>query len=346
MLAATMAAISIGCGGAADNTAANNATPQRDPNKPSADPTAEAMIDLDKAMYTAFFKGDSAFFDRMLADNFVVLHDGKRMGKADEVKMVAGLKCDIKDWSLTEPNLIKLDNDNYALTYKSTVDGECTVDGKKMKVPSPTRAATIWTRVEQTWRGVFHSETAFAGAVAEAAKNAPKPADAKPAATDGAAPKDSGSRDAETRKTAPALANKTAEVKEAPAPPARSANSEALVAKHTAGWEAFKSRDAKWFNDNMTIGMGLIDPMGGFTVGRDNVTKTWTETMKCEGMTAVSFADGFASSISPTVELLTGKGTADGTCDGQPNGSLYQAAVYVKEGDAWKLAFMTESPAK
>jgi hypothetical protein len=49
--------------------------------------------------------------------------------------------------------------------------------------------------------------------------------------------------------------------------------------------------------------------------------------------------------ISPTVEILTLTGSADGTCDGQKNGDLYQTAVYVKEGDTWKLAYMMESPA-
>jgi hypothetical protein len=67
--------------------------------------------------------------------------------------------------------------------------------------------------------------------------------------------------------------------------------------------------------------------------------------MKCEGITKVSVADGFATAISPTMEILTLKGTADGKCDGQPNGPLYQSVVYVKEGDAWKLAFLFESPA-
>ena len=40
---------------------------------------------------------------------------------------------------------------------------------------------------------------------------------------------------------------------------------------------------------------------------------------------------------------LTGKGEADGSCDGQKNGPLYTTAFYVKEGDAWKLAFMFEA---
>jgi len=41
---------------------------------------------------------------------------------------------------------------------------------------------------------------------------------------------------------------------------------------------------------------------------------------------------------------LTGQASdADGKCDGQSNGDLWNTAVYVKEGGAWKLAFMIES---
>ncbi len=67
--------------------------------------------------------------------------------------------------------------------------------------------------------------------------------------------------------------------------------------------------------------------------------------MKCEGITKVSVTEGFATAISPTVEILTLKGSSDGTCDGQKNGGLWQSAVYVKEGETWKLASMFESPA-
>ena len=124
-----------------------------------------------------------------------------------------------------------------------------------------------------------------------------------------------------------------------------SSNTEALVKAHQAGWEAFKARDAKYFNDNVASNFGFADPGGGFIGSKAEAIKLWTETMKCEGITTVKFSEGFGVAVSPTVEVLTGKGTADGTCDGQKNGTLLTTAVYVKEGDAWKLAYMMESPA-
>lgn len=347
ILAVAIAATSIGCGGS-NNIANGVPTPPADPNKPTADPSAEAMLDMDRGMTEAFFKGDAQFFDTMLLDHFVAFDGGQRIGKADMLKMVGGMKCNIKSWSLTEPTSVKLDADNIALIYKSTVDGECTQGGKKTKVPSPTRAVSIWSRVEMVWRGVFHSETPIMGAAAIASTDADSKAASTPAkpADSSTASKDTGTRGDSSARSGNPAANKQAESKPAPPPPAKSPNSDALVAKHSAGWEAFKTRNAAWFNENLTTTAALIDPMGTFVNGRDNLVRLWTETMKCEGVNTVSFADGYASSLSPMVELLTGKGTADGKCDGQPNGSLNQAAVYVKEGDNWKLAFMTEAPAK
>ena len=51
--------------------------------------------------------------------------------------------------------------------------------------------------------------------------------------------------------------------------------------------------------------------------------------------------DGFATALSPTVEMLTRKGTADGTCAGQPVGGtdIWGVSIFVREGDAWKFAF-------
>jgi hypothetical protein len=37
--------------------------------------------------------------------------------------------------------------------------------------------------------------------------------------------------------------------------------------------------------------------------------------------------------------MLTFVGSADGTCYGQKNGPQDGMSIYIKEGDAWKLAF-------
>ncbi len=323
VLIAAAAAFVAACGAPAENKPANTNTNANTAKPVAAAPTKEALFEMDKKANEAWLKGDKAYFEANLSDKFVSFEQGMRMNKAELAGMIGSFKCDVKTWNLDDPQMSKINDDTYVLTYKGTFDGSCTsTDGAAMKLPSPTRAATIYVRDGDKWRGAFHSETLVIDP-----KN-PPPAPPKPEAK-----KDAPKKDAET--VAKEEANK----------PKPGPNTDALVKLHTAGWEAFKAKDAKTFGDMISANMALVDPLGGYLSGKDAVIKQWTETMKCEGITKVSVADGFASALSPTVELLTLKGTADGTCDGQKNGPLFQSAVYVKEGEAWKLAFMFESPA-
>ena len=323
VLIAAAAAFAAACGAPAENKPANTNTNANTAKPVAAAPTKEGLFELDKKSNEAWIKGDKAHFETNLSDKFVSFEQGMRMNKAELAGMIGSFKCDVKTWNLDDPQMSKINDDTYVLTYKGTFDGSCTgADGAAMKLPSPTRAATIYVRDGDKWRGAFHSETLIIDP-----KNPP------PAPPKTEAKKEAPKKDAET--IAKEEANK----------PKPGPNTDALVKLHTAGWEAFKARDAKTFGEMMSANMALVDPIGGYMSGKDAVIKQWTETMKCEGITKVSVADGFASALSPTVELLTLKGTADGTCDGAKNGPLYQSAVYVKEGEAWKLAFMFESPA-
>lgn len=332
---AAMAAFLMACGGTAENKPAN--APANTATKTAAAPTAEALFDMEKKANEAWFKGDKAYFDGMLSDKFVSVEQGQRMGKAELLGMIGSFKCDVKSWNLEDPKMSKINDDTYAMSYKGTFDGTCTgPDAKAMKIPSPNRAASVWVRNGDKWQAAFHGETLIIDP-----KNPPAPP-AKEEAKKEEPKADEKKTDAKTDDKAASNSNAAAP---APAKPTPSTNTDALVKIHTAGWEAWKSKDAKWFDTNMASGFAFVDPMGGYTGTKAEAIKIWTETMKCEGVTKVSITDGFASAISPTVELLTLKGSSDGTCDGQKNGPLYQAAVYVKEGDAWKLAFMFESPA-
>jgi hypothetical protein len=222
----------------------------------------------------------------------------------------------------------KINDDAYAISYKGTFDGTCTgPDGKAEKLPSPVRAASIYVRDGDKWKGAFHGETLIVDATAP-----PPPPSAK---TD--------VKKEEPKKDDKATANSNAVA--APVKPVPGPNTDALVKMHTAGWEAFKTKDARWFNDNLSSNFALVNALGVYFGSKADVVKQWTETMKCEGITKVALKNGFASAISPTVEILTVTGNADGKCDGQPNGDLWHTAVYAKEGEAWKLAYMFESPA-
>src|SRR6266540_4366219 len=113
------------CGAPAANTGANNANTNT--TKPvAAAPTADALMAFDKQANEAYVKGDSKFFEGMLSDKFVILtDDGQRMDKAATVKMIAGVKCDIKSMDLTEPGMSMIDRDTYALSYKEIGRASC-----------------------------------------------------------------------------------------------------------------------------------------------------------------------------------------------------------------------------
>lgn len=332
VLMATAAITFAACGAPATNGPATNAnTANANTAKPTAAaPTADSLLAMEKAANEAYIKGDSKYFEGMLDDKFVSYEGGTRMGKSDMIKMIGGSKCEVKEgWKLEEPQMAKINDDTYVMSYKTTMDGSCTMDGKSMKLPSPTRAASVWVRNGDKWQGVFHGENLIIDP-----KNPPP------------APPKSEAKKEEPKKDDKAAANSNTAAAPAPAKPTPSANTEALVKLHTSGWEAFKAKDAKKFDEMLAANVVNVDPIGTVISGKANIIKQWTETMKCEGITKVSVTDGFSTAISPTVELFTLKGNADGTCNGQKNANLFQSTIYVKEGDAWKLAFMFEAAAR
>ena len=325
------------CGAPAANTGANNANTNT--TKPvAAAPTAVALMALDKQANEAYVKGNSKFFEGMLSDKFVILGGGgQRMDKAATVKMIAGVKCDIKSMDLTEPAMSMIDADTYALSYKAAWDGTCNdPDGKPMKVPSPIRSASIWVRSGDKWLAVFHGENLIFDP-----KNPPKAAPAAPPKKP-AAP---ATKDAPKKDDGAAANSNTAANTAAPAKATPDANTDALVKVELALWEAWKEHDAKKLDDLMAKDVSFVNIFGTYLGTKADALKDWTGA-NCE-VKSVSVSDGFASALSPTVEMLTRKGTADGTCGGQEVGgtAIWGVSIYVKDGDAWKFAFGMNSPA-
>ncbi len=346
-----ISALLAACGAPAENKPANTNTNTAKPV--AAAPTTDALMALEKQANEAYAKGDSKFFEGFLSDKAVMGYGKDVMSKAGVLKMISGAKCEGYEIKLSDGQVSKINDDTYAFTYKNESTGKCNEGPKSSMVDvKPVRAGTIWVRNGEKWQAAWHSETPIMAPPSSEKKEEAKPADAKkeekpaadakkeekPAAD---AKKDEKAAEPKKDDKSAANANAAAPASE-PAKPTASANTEALAKTHAAGWEAFRNKDSKWFEANIASTFAFVNPMGGYIGTKADTIKTWTETMKCEGITKTSFTDTFATSISPTVEILTGKGNADGKCDGQPNGDLWQTAVYVKEGDAWKLAYMFE----
>jgi len=315
------------CGAPVANTGANNANTNT--TKPvAAAPTVDALMALDRQANEAHAKGDSKFFEGILSDKFVILAgDGQRMNKAATVKMIAGVKCDIKSMDLTEPAMSMIDADTYALSYKATWDGTCNgPDGKPVKVPGPVRSASIWVRSGDKWQAVFHGENLIVDPTKPAAPTAPNN-------------KEKPKQDVKTAASSNTPANTAAAPARATRDVNTGANTDALVKIELALWEAWKEHDAKKLDDLMAKDVSFVNIFGTYLATRADAMKDWTGN-GCE-IKSVSVSDGFATALSPTVEMLTRKGTADGTCGGQEVGGtdIWGVSIYVKDGDAWKFAF-------
>ncbi|MEP6945284.1 MAG: nuclear transport factor 2 family protein [Acidobacteriota bacterium] len=331
------------CGAPATNTTVANANTNTNMNSNTTKPAAGApkvddLLAIDKQANEAYLKGDSTFFDKFMSDKMVMYGNGERYTKAESVAMISKVKCNMKSFSLDEPQMSKIDDDTYALSYKGTYDGTCNdgPNGTDVKAPSPIRAATVYVRSGDKWLAAFHGENMIIDP-----KNPPKP-EAKPAAP--TAKKEAAKPD--SKMASNSNANSSANTATAPGKPIADANTDSLVKLQTMGWEAFKAKDAKKFDEMTAANLSIVDPAGMWISGKTAVINRWTTEMKCEGVNSVKVSDGIASALSPTVEILTLKGQADGTCDGMKNGPIYQTAFYAKEGDSWKLAFMFESAAR
>ncbi|HET7292938.1 MAG TPA: nuclear transport factor 2 family protein [Vicinamibacteria bacterium] len=304
LIAAAFVTVS-GCDGR-DNPAPGNAKPANtNAPRPAAEaPTINALMALDKQANEAFVKGDSKSFAGLLSEKFVMREGGQRMDKPAVVKMVAGLECDVETWSLDEHWMARIDADTYVLSYRSTWEGTCTgPDGTPTKIPSPTRAATVWVRSGHEWQAAFHGENPIIDP-----KDSPRALPAPPA------------------KPAEKAEARTADL-----------NTDALLAAEKAVWEAWKAHDAERLEDLTASGLSFIDIFGNSYANKADTIRAWAGAI-CQ-VESVGVTDGVVTALSPTVKLLMHKGTAEGTCYGERVPAVHGNSVYVRDGDRWKLAF-------
>jgi hypothetical protein len=330
-LLAAASTLFAACGAPAVNTGVNHANTNT--TKPvAAAPTVEALMVLENQANEAHVKGASKHFEGMLSDKFVILTGGgQRMDKAATVKMIAGVKCDIKSIDLTEPAMSTIDADTYAISYKATWDGTCNGrDGKPVKVPGPVRSASVWVRSGDKWQAVFHGENLIVDPT-----NPQKAAPAAPPKKLAAPPKNqTPKQDDHTVDISNTAVNTGAPAKATP-----DANTDALVKVELALWEAWKEHDAKKLDALMAKDVSFVNIFGTYLATRADAMKDWTGN-GCQ-IKSVSVSDGFGTALSANVEMLTRKGTAEGTCGGQEIGgtAIWGVSIFVKEGDTWKFAF-------
>ena len=310
------------------NTNANvtNSNANANATASKAAPTVDALMAQEKAANEAYTKGDGQFFDGFLSDKFEMNEMGTISHKADAVKMISTVKCDVKSINLSEGKLAKIDDDNYAVVYKNETDGTCKQNGKDQKVPSPMRSATVWTRGSgDKWQPIWHGEAAIVDP-----KNPPKPTGAAPAA-----PKKDEKASANSNSGANSNSNSSAATAADP-------NVDAITAVEKSGWEAWKARDKDKLDSLLTNDASFVNLFGAYDATKADVLNDWTSG-KCE-ITSTNISDVHGETVNPSLAFIMFKGTPVGQCDGMKVSPVWGTSFYVKQGDAWKLAFGFESP--
>ena len=132
------------------------------------------------------------------------------------------------------------------------------------------------------------------------------------------------------------IAANTAE-KTAPAAPAK----DALVTLEKSAYEAWKSKDAKFWDTFLSdkfVGYGSSGKLD-----KASATKEYTGA-DCE-IRSYALSDEQMKPLGNHAALITYKTTVDGTCGGQKvPANSWAASIYVRDGSEWKGVFHAESP--
>jgi hypothetical protein len=116
-------------------------------------------------------------------------------------------------------------------------------------------------------------------------------------------------------------------------------NTATLVTLEKSGYEAWKSKDAKFWD---TFLSDKFVGWGSSRLDKGAATKEYTGT-DCD-INSYALSEEKVSPLSNYAALITHKTTIDGTCGGQKIPAMsWTASVYVRDGGKWKAIFHAQS---
>lgn len=128
----------------------------------------------------------------------------------------------------------------------------------------------------------------------------------------------------------------------APEATAAAPTKEALMALEKSAWEAWKNKDAKFWDDFLAdnfVGYGQTGK-----VDKASGSKEYAGA-ECD-VKSVEFSDDTMTPMGADAAFITYKVTVDGTCAGQKlPATQWAVGVYVRDGDKWKGAFHADAAA-
>lgn len=124
-------------------------------------------------------------------------------------------------------------------------------------------------------------------------------------------------------------------------PVAAAPTKDALLALEKSGWDAWKNKDGKFFEDYLSTKYVGFGPNG--RTDKAAAIKSLVDA-KCD-VKGYSWSDEQMKMVGSDVAVLTFKAAQDYTCDGKKGpASTWSSSVYVREGDKWKNVLYVENP--
>jgi len=139
------------------------------------------------------------------------------------------------------------------------------------------------------------------------------------------------------------LPKQTVEMTAAGLQASHDANTEAMLSREQALWDAWKDRNAKRLDALMPQEVQFIDIFGTHIGTRAETLSAWSG-QGCE-VKKFQLADARATMFTPDFGILTLYATVDGSCFGQPIIPVWTSSFYVKHGDTWVWSFGINIPA-
>ncbi len=114
-----------------------------------------------------------------------------------------------------------------------------------------------------------------------------------------------------------------------------------IIELEKAGWEAWKNKNAAWYQTNLAE--DALQVNGGGVLNKSQILKiTGTD---CE-IKSFSLDNFKFLMLDKNSALITFTGTQDGVCSGKTiPATVHASSVYVKRDGKWLNAFYTETPA-
>ncbi len=114
-----------------------------------------------------------------------------------------------------------------------------------------------------------------------------------------------------------------------------------IIALEKAGWNAWKNKDSKWFQDNVTEDFLLVNSEG--VSDKAQVIKSTPTDCEVKSFSLDNFKFVMTSKDSA---LMTYTAMQDGVCSGKTIPAKVRASVvYVMRGGKWLEALYMETPA-